>query len=181
MNPLKVKTAIQERHAGLVKAGQSVEFVVESSPDQKFRGKVAYVSPSVDLATRTFSVEVLVDNADRRLKPGFFAKGVIFTNRDENLMAVSEDAVSRLAGVSNVYVIENGVVRQQSVSLGKQVGNQYEILSGLKGDETLASSNLSLLATGVRVKTSQASNMPVGFPESAPGKGSAEGKQGGRQ
>jgi len=180
MNPLKVKTAIQERYAGLVRAGQQVEFAVESSPDQKFRGKVAYVSPSVDLATRTFSVEVLVDNGARRLKPGFFAKGVIYTNRDENVMAVAEDAISRLAGVSNVFVIENGVARQQPVTLGTRVGDRFEILTGLKGDEALASSNLSLLATGVRVKIAQASNIPQGIPESVPGKGISAEKRGGR-
>ncbi len=180
MNPLKVKTAIQERNAGLVRTGQAVEFVVESSPDLKFKGKVAYVSPSVDLATRTFSVEVLVDNGARRLKPGFFAKGVIYTNRDENVLAVTEEAISRLAGVSNVYVIENGVARQQSVTLGTRVGDAFEILGGLKGDETLASSNLSLLATGVKVKTSQASNLPPSYPESAPGRGPSESKRGGR-
>ena len=49
------------------------------------------------------------------LKPGFFAKGVIFTHRDENVIAIPEDAISTLAGVSNVYVIENGKARQQMV------------------------------------------------------------------
>jgi RND family efflux transporter MFP subunit len=181
MNPLKVKTAIQERYAGLVRAGLPVEFAVESAPGQKFRGKVAYVSPSVDQATRTFAVEILVDNSDRRLKPGFFAKGVIFTNRDENVIAVTEDTVSSLAGVSNVYVIENGQARQQMVKLGTRVGDLYEILSGLKGDEILASSNLTLLATGVRVKTSQVSNMPAGqITEPVPGRGPADGGRGGR-
>jgi RND family efflux transporter MFP subunit len=152
MNPLKVKTAIQERHASLVRKGLAIEFAVESAPGQKFRGTVANVSPSVDQATRTFSVEVLVDNKDRKLKPGFFVKGVIFTHRDENVLAVPDDAVSTLAGVSNVYVIENGKARQQMVSLGSRIGDRYEVLSGLKGDETLASSNLTLLATGVPVK-----------------------------
>ncbi len=156
MNPLKVKTAIQERYAGIVRAGLSVEFQVESAPDEKFRGRVANVSPSVDPNTRTFTVEILVDNSDRRLKPGFFAKGVIFTHRDENVIAVSEDAISTLAGVSNVYVIEGGRARQQMVSLGAGVGSLGEILSGLKGDEVLAASNLTLLATGVPVKISGA-------------------------
>ena len=154
MNPLKVKTAIQERYAGLVRAGLPVEFAVESAPGQKFQGRVANVSPSVDQSTRTFSVEILVDNSDRRLKPGFFAKGVIFTRRDENVLAIPERAISTLAGVSNVYIIENGKARQQMISLGTRVGDLYEILDGLKGDEVLAASNLALLATGVPVKIS---------------------------
>ena len=155
MNPLKLKTAIQERYAGIVRAGLSVEFSVESAPGQKFQGRVANVSPAVDQTTRTFSVEILVDNRDRRLKPGFFAKGVIFTHKDENVLAVPENAISTLAGVSNVYVIENGKARQQMVSLGIRVGNLFELTGGLKGDEILASSNLTLLATGVPVKIAQ--------------------------
>jgi RND family efflux transporter MFP subunit len=181
MNPLKVKTAVQERNAGLIHVGLPVEFMVESSPGKKFHGKVAYISPSVDQATRTFPVEVLVDNKDRQLKPGFFAKGVIYTRLDENVIAVPEDAISTLAGVSNVFAIEDGKVRQQEVSLGAHLGNLYEILGGLKGNEVLASSNLSMLATGVRVKISQVSNMPAGqFPAPARDRSPMEGRRGGR-
>src|SRR5918911_2724269 len=56
MNPLKLKTAIQERHAGLIRPGQAVQFAVEAFPGRAFAGTVAYVSPAVDQATRTFAV-----------------------------------------------------------------------------------------------------------------------------
>ncbi|HMF95736.1 MAG TPA: efflux RND transporter periplasmic adaptor subunit [Vicinamibacterales bacterium] len=152
VNPLKLKTAIQERYAGMIRPGQAVAFAVEAFPTRTFAGKVAYVSPAVDQTTRTFPVEALVENGDRVLKPGFFAKGVVHTHRDENVMAVSEDAISTLAGVSTVYVIENGKARQQQVSLGARQDKLVEITSGLKGDETLATTNLSQLATGVSVR-----------------------------
>ncbi len=155
MNPLKVKTAIQERYAGIVRVGLPVEFKVESEPGQKFHCSVANVSPAVDQATRSFPVEILVENRDRRLKPGFFVKGVIFTHKDENVLAIPENAVSTLAGVSNVYIIEGGKARQQMVTLGTRVGDLFELTGGLKGDEVLASSNLTLLATGVPVKVVQ--------------------------
>jgi RND family efflux transporter MFP subunit len=153
MNPLKLKTAIQEKHAGLITPGQTVEFVVEAFLDRKFTGKIAYVSPAVDQTTRTFAVEALVDNTDRMLKPGFFAKGVVRTRLDENVIAAPEDSISTLAGVSTVYVIENGKARQQQVTLGARQEKLAEITSGLKGDETLATTNLSQLATGVSVHT----------------------------
>jgi RND family efflux transporter MFP subunit len=152
VNPLKLKTAIQEKYAGLIHPAQSVAFAVEAFPGRTFAGKVAYVSPAVDQATRTFAVEALVDNADRVLKPGFFAKGVVHTHRDENVLAVPEDAISTLAGVSTVYVIEGGKARQQQVSLGARQDKLVEITSGLKGDETLATTNLSQLATGVSIR-----------------------------
>jgi len=153
MSPLKLKTAIQERNASVIRPGQTVEFDVEAFIDRKFKGKIAYVSPSVDQATRTFAVEAMVDNPERLLKPGFFAKGVVLTSVDEQVLAVPEDAVSTLAGVSTVYVIENGKARQQQIALGARQNKLIEVTSGLKGEEMLATENLNQLATGVSVTT----------------------------
>ena len=101
---------------------------------------------------RTFTVEAIVENGDRRLKPGFFAKGVILTKRDEGVIAVPDNAVSTLAGVSSVYIVRDGKITQQSVTLGVRQGDLWEVLEGLKGDETLAASRLNELATGVSVE-----------------------------
>lgn len=174
MNPLKLKSAIQEKHASLIRPGQGVEFDVEAFLNRKFKGKIAYVSPAVDQATRTFAVEALVDNADRQLKPGFFAKGVVLTHVDEQVIAVPEDAISTLAGVSTVYVIESGKARQQQITLGARQNKLVEVTSGLKGAETLATSNLSQLATGVTVHVG--GEGASGEEGSAPGaRGSAPG------
>lgn len=151
VNPLKLRTGVQERHAGIIQPGQPVEFRVESFGDVVFTGKVAYVSPSLDQTMRTFTIEALVDNTDRRLKPGFFAKGAILTKIDDGVMAVPDSAVSTLAGVSSVYVVTDGKITQTQISLGVRQGNLWEVLDGLTGDETLAASRLNELATGTRV------------------------------
>jgi len=152
LNPLKVVTGIQEKYAGIIRPGLTVQFRVESFPDRLFEGKVEFVSPSVDQATRTFTVEVLVNNSDRKLKPGFFAKGTILVQRDENVLAVPEETVSTLAGVAAVFIVEGDKVRQQTVELGAREGKNLEVNSGLQGNETLAASNLSQLASGVSVQ-----------------------------
>lgn len=185
MNPLKLKTAVQEKYAGVITQGQRVQFRVEAYPNQPFEGKIAYVSPSVDQTTRTFPVEALVDNADRHLKPGFFAKGTIATKLDENVMAVSDDTVSTLAGVSTVYVIEQNKARQQVVSLGTHQDKLWEIVDGLKGTELLASSNLNQLATGTTVRigggdAEGALPPPEGSGRRGRGQGQARG-EGGRR
>lgn len=179
MNPLKLKTAVQEKYAALMRPGLAAQFKVESLPDVVFPGKLAFVSPSVDQATRTFAVEILVDNSDRRLKPGFFTKGVILTQKDDDLLAVPEAAVSTLAGESSVYVVEKSVIRKQPISLGAHVEGKIEVISGLKGDEILATTNLSELATGVRVSTGRG-----GAAASQDGSGRARqgrSERGGRQ
>jgi RND family efflux transporter MFP subunit len=169
VNPLKLRTGVQERHAGVVQPGQTVEFRVESFGDTVFQGKVAYVSPALDETMRTFTVEALVDNQDLRLKPGFFAKGVILTRRDEGVLAVPDAAVSTLAGVSSVYVVEDGKIAQQTVTLGVRQDNLWEIVDGLKGHEILAASRLNELATGVSVSTTAEGGAP----------GSGGGRRGG--
>jgi len=175
MDPLKLRTGVQERHAGIVQPGQPVQFRVEAFGDRVFTGKVAYVSPALDQTMRTFTVEALVENPDRLLKPGFFAKGVILTRLDKDVMAVPDAAVSTLAGVNSVYVIKEGAVTQQTVSLGVRQGDLWEITEGLTGDEVLATSRLNELATGVRVRV-----LKPGESELAPATG-AGGGQGGRQ
>ena len=179
MNPLKLRTAVQERNAELIRPNQPVQFRVESLPGRVFEGRVAFISPAVDQATRTFPVEVLVDNGARMLKPGFFAKGVILTRKDENVLAVPEEAVSTLAGVSAVFVIEKDKARQQTVTIGARDGKLLEVLSGLKGDEVLATSNLSQLATGVAVQAQPVSS--AGAPGGELADGVAPGnEEGGR-
>ena len=180
MHPLKLKTAIQERHAGLIRSGQAVEFFVEAFPARKFLGKVAYVSPAVDQATRTFPVEALVENTDRTLKPGFFAKGVVNTHVDDQVIAAPEDSISTLAGVSTVYVIENGKARQQQVSLGARQNKLVEITSGLKGTEIVATTNLSQLATGVTVRSGPAGEDAEGNGHGANGRQGQGGRGGSR-
>jgi RND family efflux transporter MFP subunit len=173
VNPLKLRTGAQEKHAGIIQAGQPVEFRVESYGDTLFHGKVAYVSPSLDQTMRTFTVEALVDNSDRRLKPGFFAKGVILTNMDQGVLAVPDTAVSTLAGVSSVYVVKNNRITQQQVTLGVRQGPLWEIIEGLKGDETLANNRLNELATGMSVR--------IGTGEEGGGQRAGGRRGGGRQ
>jgi membrane fusion protein (multidrug efflux system) len=96
-------------------------------------------------------VEIIVSNASGKLKPGFFAKGAILTEKDDNVLAIPQEALSMLAGVSSVYVIENGQVRQQNVKLGVQEGNFYEVVEGLQGTESLAASSLNEITTGMKV------------------------------
>jgi len=182
MDPLKLRTAVQEKYANLIRQNQVVDFSVEPFPNDKFHGKIAFISPSVDQSTRTFAVEVLVDNPAQKLKPGFFAKGEILVGVDENVLAVPDETVSVLAGVSSVFVIENGIIKQTSIQLGEHEGKFFEVLSGLKGDEILAASNLNELVTGVKVGSpSDEDGSPAGDPGSEGGKRrGGRGDKGGR-
>jgi RND family efflux transporter MFP subunit len=178
MNPLKLRTAVQEKYSSLMRPGLAAQFRVESMLEELFPGRLAYVSPAVDQATRTFAVEILVDNSARHLKPGFFAKGNILTQKDENVLAVPDAAISTLAGESSVYIVEKNRIKKQPVTLGARVGDVVEIVTGLKGDETLATTSLSELADGVIVVIGKAGAAPTmeGGGEGRRGRGKKGGQ-----
>ena len=86
-----------------------------------------------------------------------------------------EDAISTLAGVSTVYAIEGGKARQQQVTLAARQEGLVEVTGGLKGDETLATTNLSQLATGVAVRIMAPDEEGAGGAATS---GSREGRRG---
>ena len=68
---------VYEYELPLVSAGMDVSVEVEGVPGAAFKGRIAFVSPTVDDATRTVAVRIDVPNPDRKLKPGMFAKATI--------------------------------------------------------------------------------------------------------
>jgi RND family efflux transporter MFP subunit len=164
----------------LIRPNQIVDFKVEPFPGDMFHGKIAYISPSVDQSTRTFTAEILVDNPAHKLKPGFFAQGDILLKRDENVLAVPEETVSNLAGVSSVYVVGNGVVKQTTIQTGEHEGKFIEVVSGLKGDEILAASNLNELVSGTKISGGDEEGGPAGGDAGAGGE-QRRGGRGGRR
>jgi hypothetical protein len=78
-------------------------------------------------------------------------------------------------------VIENGVVQQVTVQLGEREGNNYELVSGLKGSEVLAASNLNQLVSGVRIGDGDEEGaVPGGSPGSEAGERRGRGRGGRR-
>ena len=68
-----IKAQIFEDQVGLVRVGQTVVATVPAYPGTTFAGRVAFIQPHLDPATRTVEVRFDLDNADHRLLPGFFA------------------------------------------------------------------------------------------------------------
>ena len=81
-----VKARVYEDRAGMVRVGQEVEARVEAYPGEVFRGKVAFVQPHLDPATRTMEVRYDLENPGERLLPGFFATVTLKTPMAETPM-----------------------------------------------------------------------------------------------
>ncbi len=156
LDPLKYTGTVPERFAPELRVGQRIEVGVEAYPGRTFPGQVTRLSPAVEMQTRSLALEGRVPNADNRLRPGFFAKGVVFTRTEPAVAFVPAEAVVYFVGVSKVFVVANGKVEERLVKAGTRQGGLVEIADGVRSGETVATSNLSQLFNGAPVTVVEA-------------------------
>ncbi len=150
MNPLKMRASIPEQWFPFVAVGAKIELTVEAYPD-KIQGRVARVARTVDPQSRTFSIEAEVDNSAERLRPGLFARAVLFTSKKESVLRVPADAVISYYGVQKIYSIQNAQILEKVVKLGDRFGDVIEITEGLAPGTWIATSELTKIHQGSRV------------------------------
>jgi RND family efflux transporter MFP subunit len=152
-NVLKFIVQAPESYAGKVVKEQQVVFWVDAyGTNEVFEGKVYLISPAVNTATRAFPFGALVPNADHRLKASSYARGRLILARNVPTTVVPLDAVGSFAGVTKVFVVDNGVARMREVTTGRVQDGRQPVLSGLKPGDLVATSGLSKLHDGVRVR-----------------------------
>ena len=138
LDPLRILVSVPEVYAGLVHVGQKADLSFQGSPQEKVQGTVARTSSSIDQNTRTLLVEVQARNRQGRLMPGMYVV-VNFAELQKNppLLAPGESIVVRNEKTT-VAVIENNVVHFRPVQLGRDYGDQTEIVSGLRSGDVIA-------------------------------------------
>jgi membrane fusion protein (multidrug efflux system) len=151
-DPLKFRGEVPEREVPSLRASQELRVTVDPYPGETFTGHVTRVGAASDPAARSLTFEALVPNADRRLRPGFFGHGDVVVRRDERAVAAPRAAVSSFAGVTKVFVVEDGIAREREVALGVDLGDGWvEISQGVARGAQVVTSGLSRLADGTRV------------------------------
>ena len=144
LSPVKMKINVSETYYPLVKKGMGVEV---------FAGKVSLVYPTVDPITHTFPVEITLANANQRVRPGMFARAVLAFGI-ENRVVVPDQAIVKQMGAGDhyVYVYEGGKVSYNKVQLGRRLGDEYEVISGVPTDAQVVVAGQKKLADGVEVE-----------------------------
>ena len=129
-DPLKLRGDVPERYAADLAVGQKVQIRVDAYPDTAFRGTLTRISPTANRENRSITVEAVVENADRRLKPGFFANAGIVTRSDTEALVVPETAVLNFAGVTKLFVIREGIAYERCASARATI-RLVEIIQGV--------------------------------------------------
>ncbi|MCK4299892.1 MAG: efflux RND transporter periplasmic adaptor subunit [Planctomycetes bacterium] len=152
VSTLKAHFGVSERYLALLRGEHTpAEIQVDAYPEEKFIGTLSKVYPTVDVVTRTATVEVSVPNPERRLKPGMFARGQLVLRERKDVVVVPDSALVRVGGQVHVFVVNNNVAQRRRLRLGLTQGADHEVLEGLSVDDLVVIKGQHLLKDGSKV------------------------------
>ncbi|HWS89985.1 MAG TPA: efflux RND transporter periplasmic adaptor subunit [Pyrinomonadaceae bacterium] len=156
-NPIKLQLLVPEADAPHLTPGMQVSLEVDAFRDRKFAGSVSSVNPAIDPASRSATVEALVQNPDNALRSGMFATARIARRGGSRAVYVPRAAVLNDQNTQSyrVFVIQGDTAKLRVVQIGTEEGDVIQILSGVEADEVVATANLQQLFEGARVRVEQ--------------------------
>lgn len=150
---VRVQVNVPETFAASVRSGSRAAVMVRALPGQEFPGTVNLRSGALDAESRTLLVEVLLQNPDGVLVPGMYADVRLTPEHPASSLHVPGTALIIDADGSRVAVVgTDDHVQFQDVRIGRDFGNEVEVLSGLRDGQKLVDNPSALLKSGDPVK-----------------------------
>jgi RND family efflux transporter MFP subunit len=148
---------LYEKDLALVRVGTPAAITLAAAPQTLLRGRVSYIDPRVDPATRTAKVRVEVPNRDQALRLGMFVTLQFASGSEQRGMLVPRAAVQAVGDRSVVYVAApdaEGRFIERTVKLGPAVGAFVQIVDGLRpGERVVTEGSFFLRAEATRTRS----------------------------
>jgi len=134
-----VMAELAERDLPLVKTGQRAHLRLRSRQDAPVAGRVEFVYPDINMATRTARVRIQLPNPDRSIKLGAFADAVIEAPATDKDAVVVPDSAIIDSGARRVAIVARGegLFEPRSVTLGARGGGYVQVLDGIAEGEAV--------------------------------------------
>lgn len=159
---------LYESDLGRIRKGDTVRFTVRSLPGKTFKGRIDFIDPMVDPATRVARARMELADPQGALKPGMFAIGTVQAkprHGDAGALAVPRTAVLWTGPRSVVYVrVGEGQFRLREVVLGTVMGDDVVITSGLKAGEEIVVHGTFMVDAAAQLSGAPSMMSPQGGP-----------------
>lgn len=136
-------TQVFERDLAQLELGNAASVSLDAFGTERFTGRIDYIYPTMDTATRSVPVRIVLDNPDGRLKPGMFGRAELATaERAPSLVAPASAVIDTGDQVIVLVAQGEGRFAPRAVRTGLRQGDRIEILDGLsEGDSVVVSAN----------------------------------------
>ena len=145
---------VVERDVNKIALGQKARVFIDAYPDKTFEGVIENIAPVVAGTSRTATVKVRIENPERILLPGMFARIRILLYSKKNTLVVQTDAIQGSEGGHSVFVVhpDKGVVEKRAITVGYTRSDYSQIDAGLSEGEIIAVSGLDRLEDGKKIR-----------------------------
>ncbi len=148
---VEVDVNVEEGKLGLIQQGQKATVLVPAFPGVPFAASVVGDPPVVDPRSRTAVVRLSAEDPKAQLKPGMYAQVTIQVKPQHGVLVVPVSALINDNGKTEVYLVQNGVVKVQPVTVGVEDQNNAEITEGLNEGQVVVVGDKPTLRDGDRV------------------------------
>jgi len=149
-----VEANIPESQGGLLRADLPVQVKADAYRDRTFNGKVTAILPQVDVATRTLRARIEVPNPGTVLKPGMFVRVAVQLPSAGDVLLVPQEAVISTGRRDIVILaIDGNRFEPREVKVGRPVGGDIEVTSGLSEGESVVTSSQFLIDSEASLKS----------------------------
>lgn len=158
---LRVMVAVPQANVRSVKVGMAVDVLVPEFPGRSFRGEVARFAGALDSGSRTLLTEVRLANPKGELFPGMFGEvRFSFPSAQPAILLPSNAAIINASGNKVAVVDASNRIHLLPVTLGRDFGNQIEVLDGLAPGTRIVAAPRDSLFEGVEVTPVDAEESP---------------------
>ncbi|WP_438963897.1 efflux RND transporter periplasmic adaptor subunit [Winogradskyella sp.] len=156
---IEISLGLPESVINAVKKDMKVRVSFTAIPEENFNAVVTEVAPAVDQNTSTYPVTVMVTDRDDRIKSGMAASvnfEFVSESLDKKTMVVPANAVGEDGNGRFVFIIEESdemtTVNKQPITIGNLTPEGFEVVSGLRIGQKIATAGLQTLLDGQEVK-----------------------------
>lgn len=130
IDPLKAVVNISETYFPDIYKGMKANVNLDIYPQKKFTGEVYRIYPTLDPMSRTFKVEIKLENDDEKLRPGMFSRVKLDLGTYETIV-VPAIAILQQEGTNQKYVFlaSNGKAERVNVTIGKRFEDRVEVIA----------------------------------------------------
>lgn len=151
-DPLRLTVWVPQAYAGDIKEGQEVSVRVNELPGKRFSASIENVAGALDPVTRSRQVDVVLPNGDGKLLPGTYVEvGLNLAGGVNTLVVPAGVVVTGPDGQRIVTVDAEKRLVFRQVKLGRDLGREVEVLSGISAEDTLVINPSDLLVEGEAV------------------------------
>lgn len=151
VSKLKLKVNVNESQVANLKIGNQIDIKSSVFPTEKFTGKVTFIAAKAD-ATLNFPIEIEVaNNTNNSLKAGMYGTAIFNFPKQAPSIIIPRTSFVGSVSSNQVYVLENNTSKVRKVVAGRILGDNVEILDGLKEGETVIISGQINLTEGTAV------------------------------